>query len=97
MCAVLCLQRIRARAMLHFERAFQQCDVIVTPATPRTAPDLPDAVLHGSGTYDLAGTFETIRFTQVIVPAALMADIPSMFCSIEHHAPQDILPFAPRL
>lgn len=65
-CAVLCLQRIRARAMLHFERAFQQCGVIVTPATPRTAPDLPDAVLHGSGTYDLAGTFETILFTQVI-------------------------------
>jgi Asp-tRNA(Asn)/Glu-tRNA(Gln) amidotransferase A subunit family amidase len=51
--------------MLHFERTFQQCDVIVTPATPMTAPDIPDAVLHSSGSYDLACTFETILFTQV--------------------------------
>lgn len=58
------LQRIRARALVHFERAFQDCDIIITPATPTTAPDMPAAV-QSRGVYDVAQTFETIRFTQV--------------------------------
>lgn len=41
---VLCgaLQRIRTRALANFERAFKDCDVIVTPATPSVAPSLPE-------------------------------------------------------
>jgi Asp-tRNA(Asn)/Glu-tRNA(Gln) amidotransferase A subunit family amidase len=58
------LQQIRARALAHFERAFQQCDIIITPATPSTAADFHPAV-HTSGMYDVAQTFEGVRFTQV--------------------------------
>jgi hypothetical protein len=63
--AVICvLQRIRQRAGVHFERAFKQCDIIITPATPTTAETFP-AAAHTSGVYDVAKTFEQIRFTQV--------------------------------
>jgi hypothetical protein len=39
--SVLSLQRMRARAMSHFQRAFESCDVIMTPATPTIAPAVP--------------------------------------------------------
>jgi Asp-tRNA(Asn)/Glu-tRNA(Gln) amidotransferase A subunit family amidase len=61
---VCVLQRIRKRAEVHFERAFKQCDIIITPATPTTAETFP-AAAHTSGVYDIAKTFEQIRFTQV--------------------------------
>lgn len=37
------LQRVRARAAVHFERIFETVDVLVTPATATTAPVLDDA------------------------------------------------------
>jgi Asp-tRNA(Asn)/Glu-tRNA(Gln) amidotransferase A subunit family amidase len=32
---------MRARNVKHFQRAFEQCDVIITPATPSAATALP--------------------------------------------------------
>ena len=47
-------QRIRARTMAHFRRAFQQVDAIVTPATACTAPPiLPDALSRGESNIGL--------------------------------------------
>eukprot|EP00879_Flechtneria_rotunda_P002196 GHRR01002382.1.p1 GENE.GHRR01002382.1~~GHRR01002382.1.p1 ORF type:complete len:694 (+),score=228.48 GHRR01002382.1:133-2214(+) len=56
-------QRMRTRGLVHFRRAFEQCDVIITPATPTTAADIPAGV-HTTGVYDLKSTVETIRFSQ---------------------------------
>ena len=52
-------QRVRTRAMAHVERAFAQCDAIITPASGNTAPRI-----HPSGgtVSDLGRTVETMRF-----------------------------------
>jgi len=50
----LLLQRMRARLMTHFQRAFERCDVILTPATPTTAPVLP-AEANTTGVLGRAG------------------------------------------
>jgi hypothetical protein len=38
---MLYLQRMRTRLLSHFQSALEACDVIMTPATPTTAPVLP--------------------------------------------------------
>lgn len=41
---------MRARVLSHFQRALETCDVIMTPATPTTAPMLaPEAHTTGAG------------------------------------------------
>ncbi|MHB8837833.1 MAG: amidase [Gemmatimonadaceae bacterium] len=55
-------QRVRTRAMAHFEQAFARCDAIITPASGNTAP-----AMHPSGgaVSDLGRTMETMRFAFV--------------------------------
>ncbi len=38
-------QRVRTRLLAHFQRAFEQVDVILTPATGLTAPPIPESAL----------------------------------------------------
>lgn len=52
-------QRVRTRAIAHFERALAQCDAIITPASGNTAPALHPA---GGAVSDLGRTMETMRF-----------------------------------
>jgi Asp-tRNA(Asn)/Glu-tRNA(Gln) amidotransferase A subunit family amidase len=54
-------QQIRTRLLAHFERAFAQVDVIITPATALTAPPIPKAALPG-GESDLTTLTEIMRF-----------------------------------
>ncbi|HNS39044.1 MAG TPA: amidase [Promineifilum sp.] len=54
-------QRVRTRAIEHFRRAFQQVDVILTPATAVTAPAIPDGGEH-DGWSDLSTVTELMRF-----------------------------------
>ncbi len=51
-------QRIRTRAIATFRAAFEQVDVILTPATAVTAPE----VLHEEGWSDLGMVTELMRF-----------------------------------
>jgi Asp-tRNA(Asn)/Glu-tRNA(Gln) amidotransferase A subunit family amidase len=54
-------QRVRTRALAHFQRALEQVDVIVTPATGCTAPAIPlDALPDGES--DLTTLTEIMRF-----------------------------------
>lgn len=53
--------RIRARAMAHWRRAFQDVHVMVTPATGRTAPRIDPAAMPLGGS-DLSMTTEVMRF-----------------------------------
>lgn len=52
-------QRVRTRAMAHFERAFACCDAIITPASGNTAPRIHPS---GGAVSDLTRTMETMRF-----------------------------------
>ena len=52
-------QRMRARAIVHFERALSGCDAIVTPASGNTAPRIPPG---GGAESDLTRSMETMRF-----------------------------------
>lgn len=55
-------QRVRTRAIAHFERAFTQCDAIITPAAGNTAPRRHPS---GGAVSDLGRTMETMRFAFV--------------------------------
>eukprot|EP00775_Hariotina_reticulata_P011509 gene11509-11652_t len=66
-------QRMKARVLTHFRRAFESCDVIMTPATPDTAGELPAAVAT-SGVYDASGMMTTLRFMQ----AANLTGLPAL-------------------
>ncbi|MBW7932180.1 MAG: amidase [Gemmatimonadaceae bacterium] len=55
-------QRVRTRAIAHFERAFAQCDAIITPASGNTAPRVHRS---GGAVSDLGRTMETMRFAFV--------------------------------
>lgn len=52
-------QRVRTRAMAHFERALGQCDAIITPASGNTAPRIHPG---GGAVSDLSRSMETMRF-----------------------------------
>jgi Asp-tRNA(Asn)/Glu-tRNA(Gln) amidotransferase A subunit family amidase len=52
-------QRVRTRAMAHFERALTRCDAIITPAAGNTAPRIHPS---GGAVSDLGRTMETMRF-----------------------------------
>ena len=54
-------QRVRTRAETHFRRAFAGCDVLVTPATPCTAPAVRAQAAVGGET-DLVTTTALLRF-----------------------------------
>jgi Asp-tRNA(Asn)/Glu-tRNA(Gln) amidotransferase A subunit family amidase len=54
-------QRIRTRAINHFRRAFDTCDVILSPATAVTAPVVPDNC-ENDGWSDLSTVTELMRF-----------------------------------
>jgi hypothetical protein len=41
------MQRLKARVLTHFRRAFEKCDIIMMPATPDTAGQVPAAVGTG--------------------------------------------------
>eukprot|EP00878_Enallax_costatus_P006485 GHUV01006799.1.p1 GENE.GHUV01006799.1~~GHUV01006799.1.p1 ORF type:complete len:531 (+),score=146.49 GHUV01006799.1:664-2256(+) len=61
-------QRMRTRALSHFEGAWKKCDVILTPATPTPAPKFPQGA-NTTGVYDLAATLKIIQYMQ---PANLL-------------------------
>lgn len=52
-------QRVRTRAIAHFERALQQCDAIMTPASGNTAPRIHPS---GGAESNLNRAMETMRF-----------------------------------
>jgi len=52
-------QRVRTRAIAHFERALSTCDAIITPASGNTAPRIHPS---GGAVSDLGRTIETMRF-----------------------------------
>jgi Asp-tRNA(Asn)/Glu-tRNA(Gln) amidotransferase A subunit family amidase len=52
-------QRVRTRAIMHFERALAACDAIITPASGNTAPRMHPS---GGAVSDLGRTMETMRF-----------------------------------
>ena len=54
-------QRVRTRIMAHFQRAFEEVDVIVTPAAGLTAPPIPEAALP-DGDSDLTTLTEIMRY-----------------------------------
>jgi Asp-tRNA(Asn)/Glu-tRNA(Gln) amidotransferase A subunit family amidase len=54
-------QRVRTRALAHFRRAFQDVDVILSPATAVTAPTVPDNC-EDDGWSDLNAVTELMRF-----------------------------------
>jgi len=54
-------QRVRTRAIGHFRRAFEACDVILSPATAVVAPVVPDNC-EDDGWSDLSTVTELMRF-----------------------------------
>ena len=54
-------QRVRTRLLAHFQRAFAEVDVIVTPAAGLVAPPIPPAALAG-GDSDLSTLTEIMRY-----------------------------------
>jgi Asp-tRNA(Asn)/Glu-tRNA(Gln) amidotransferase A subunit family amidase len=52
-------QRVRTRAMAHFEQALARCDAIITPASGNTAPRIHPS---GGAVSDIGRTMETMRF-----------------------------------
>ena len=54
-------QRVRTRAIGHFRRAFETCDIILSPATAVTAPVVPDNC-ENDGWSDLSTVTELMRF-----------------------------------
>jgi Asp-tRNA(Asn)/Glu-tRNA(Gln) amidotransferase A subunit family amidase len=54
-------QRVRTRLMGHFSRALSKADVILTPATALTAPEIPAGALP-DGESDLSTLIEIMRF-----------------------------------
>ncbi|MDY6877180.1 MAG: amidase [Chloroflexota bacterium] len=55
-------QQVRTQLMANFDRALEQVNVIITPATGLTAPAIPPAALpHGES--DLTTLMEIMRFT----------------------------------
>jgi len=52
-------QRVRTRAIAHFERALGHCDAIITPASGNTAPRIHPS---GGAVSDLTRSMETMRF-----------------------------------
>ncbi len=54
-------QRIRTRAMRHFAEAFKVADVILTPTTAITAPEIPKVALRSSES-DTTAITEMMRF-----------------------------------
>jgi Asp-tRNA(Asn)/Glu-tRNA(Gln) amidotransferase A subunit family amidase len=66
-------QRFRTRLSTHFQRAFQDVDVILTPTTGCTAPPIhPDALQYGE--LNLGMVAELIRFT----PLANLTGLPAI-------------------
>ena len=57
----LIAQRIRTRMINHFNNAFKQVDVILTPTTGVTAPEIKKGALP-DGESDLSTTIEIMRF-----------------------------------
>ncbi|MEN6320940.1 MAG: amidase [Syntrophaceae bacterium] len=57
-------QRIRTRMLRHFKNAFEQVDMILTPATGMVAPEIKKDALS-DGESDLTTTFKIMRFTTV--------------------------------
>lgn len=66
-------QRIRTRMIRHFKNAFQQADMILTPATGIAAPEIRKGALP-DGESDLTTTIEIMRFTT----AANMTGLPAI-------------------
>ncbi|MEW6334174.1 MAG: amidase [Thermodesulfobacteriota bacterium] len=60
----LLAQRIRTRMIRHFENAFRQADMILTPATGIAAPEIKKGALP-DGESDLTTTVEIMRFATV--------------------------------
>ncbi|KAI7839845.1 hypothetical protein COHA_006430 [Chlorella ohadii] len=66
-------QKIRTRMERHFRRVFEQCDVIITPTLPCTAPPIKPAALV-AGESDLATTTSLMHY----MLAANMLGIPAV-------------------
>jgi Asp-tRNA(Asn)/Glu-tRNA(Gln) amidotransferase A subunit family amidase len=54
-------QRVRTRMMRHFDEAFQQVDMVITPSTAIAAPPIKSGALP-DGDSDLSTTLEIMRF-----------------------------------
>lgn len=54
-------QRIRARALTHFEKIYQQVDVILSPATAKAAPQIPVSNSNQAWS-DLSTDIELMRY-----------------------------------
>jgi Asp-tRNA(Asn)/Glu-tRNA(Gln) amidotransferase A subunit family amidase len=66
-------QRIRTRMIRHFNKAFKDVDVILTPTTAITAPEIKKGALP-DGESDLTNTVEIMRF----VTAANLTGLPAI-------------------
>jgi Asp-tRNA(Asn)/Glu-tRNA(Gln) amidotransferase A subunit family amidase len=66
-------QRIRTRIINHFNNAFKQVDVILTPTTGVSAPEIKKGALP-DGESDLSTTIEIMRF----VTAANLTGLPAI-------------------
>lgn len=74
-------QRLRRRIGEHFDAALARCDVIVTPATARTAPPIPADSL-GTGESNLENTDLIMRFA----PAGNLTGLPALACPAGYDA-----------
>ncbi len=74
-------QRVRTRLMAHFRRAFQDVDVIITPAAGLTAPPIPPAAL-AAGDSDLTTLTEIMRYA----PFANMTGHPAIAFPVAYAA-----------
>jgi Asp-tRNA(Asn)/Glu-tRNA(Gln) amidotransferase A subunit family amidase len=54
-------QRVRTRMIRHFQEAFQQVDMVITPTTAIPAPQIKPSALP-DGESDLSTTIEIMRF-----------------------------------